>query len=376
MEERGGRKLHQLEEREGPNGRGIAQVEEGTIAGEKVMGLLKERERHDDRRTSHFEREVESGTKNSWKGEDVGRGVRKIGQREENNQVAGIKKEEGQYNWNTNRLEGMEQGGVKKVDEFKEGEWKVDQRQGHSVPLVQDDKKIGKEVEEQKEGQRFLQKEGAEGLGRRRRINLSENEEGLVRRRRISQAEDDWEGRRVCKIGQLDEWEVQEVHRMGQPDDDFERHEKVKQRLNPPLPEEMDTAPTQLTNEQHFPQHRVGDVGGYLQKGSSLPQAQHRVSQDAGDLRPKVRIRSMSDIGVTQRSAALRSLERAASRESAVVTGTGLHTREPSGVANGEMGTLDTRVSVAKLRHSYLENASGRRPELYVNWHVSMLNQR
>ncbi|XP_050986342.1 supervillin isoform X3 [Labeo rohita] len=364
MEERGGRKLHQLEEREGPNGRGIAQVEEGTIAGEKVMGLLKERERHDDRRTSHFEREVESGTKNSWKGEDVGRGVRKIGQREENNQVAGIKKEEGQYNWNTNRLEGMEQGGVKKVDEFKEGEWKVDQRQGHSVPLVQDDKKIGKEVEEQKEGQRFLQKEGAEGLGRRRRINLSENEEGLVRRRRISQAEDDWEGRRVCKIGQLDEWEVQEVHRMGQPDDDFERHEKVKQRLNPPLPEEMDTAPTQLTNEQHFPQHRVGDVGGYLQKGSSLPQAQHRVSQDAGDLRPKVRIRSMSDIGVTQRSAALRSLERAASRESAVVTGTGLHTREPSGVANGEMGTLDTRVSVAKLRHSYLENASGRRPEL------------
>uniref|UniRef100_A0A8C1SWX5 Supervillin n=1 Tax=Cyprinus carpio TaxID=7962 RepID=A0A8C1SWX5_CYPCA len=110
----------------------------------------------------------------------------------------------------------------------------------------------------------------------------------------------------------------------------------------------------------------VGDVGGYLQKGSSLPQAQHRVSQDAGDLRPKVRIRSMSDIGVTQRSAALRSLECAASQESAMVMGTGLHTRELSGVANGEMGTLDTRVSVAKLRHSYLENASGRRPELYV----------
>uniref|UniRef100_A0A8C2A6I9 Supervillin n=1 Tax=Cyprinus carpio TaxID=7962 RepID=A0A8C2A6I9_CYPCA len=194
------------------------------------------------------------------------------------------------------------------------------------------------------------------------------NEEGHARRRRKSQLEDDWEGRRVRKIGQLDEWEVQGVHRMGQPDDNFERHEKGKQRLNTHLPEEMDTAPTQPTNEQHFPHHRVGDVGGYLQKGSSLPQAQHRVSQDAGDLRPKVRIRSMSDIGVTQRSAALRSLECAASRESAMVMGTGLHTREPSGVANGEMGTLDTRVSVAKLRHSYLENASGRRPELYVNW--------
>uniref|UniRef100_A0A673KS50 Supervillin-like n=1 Tax=Sinocyclocheilus rhinocerous TaxID=307959 RepID=A0A673KS50_9TELE len=204
------------------------------------------------------------------------------------------------------------------------------------------------------------------GHGRRRRINLSENEEGHVRRRRISQSEDDWDGRRVRKIGQLNEWEVQGVHRMGQPDDNFERCEKGKQRLNTHLPEEMDTAPTQLTNEQHFPHHRVGDIGGYLQKGSSLPQAQHRVSQDAGDLRPKVRIRSMSDIGVTQRSAALRSLECAASRESAIVMGTGFHTREPSGVANGEMGTLDTRVSVAKLRHSYLENASGSRPELYV----------
>uniref|UniRef100_A0A673KVJ5 Supervillin-like n=1 Tax=Sinocyclocheilus rhinocerous TaxID=307959 RepID=A0A673KVJ5_9TELE len=207
--------------------------------------------------------------------------------------------------------------------------------------------------------------EVAEGHGRRRRINLSENEEGHVRRRRISQSEDDWDGRRVRKIGQLNEWEVQGVHRMGQPDDNFERCEKGKQRLNTHLPEEMDTAPTQLTNEQHFPHHRVGDIGGYLQKGSSLPQAQHRVSQDAGDLRPKVRIRSMSDIGVTQRSAALRSLECAASRESAIVMGTGFHTREPSGVANGEMGTLDTRVSVAKLRHSYLENASGSRPELY-----------
>ncbi len=157
--------------------------------------------------------------------------------------------------------------------------------------------------------------------------------------------------------------------------DNFERHEKGKQRLNTHLPEEIVTATTQLTNEQHFPHHTVGDVGGYLQKGYFLPQAQHRVSQDAGDLRPKVRIRSMSDIGVTQRSAALDSLERAASRESAMVMGTGLHTREPMGVANGEMGTLDTRVSVAKLRHSYLENASGHRPELYVNWHVSMLNQ-
>uniref|UniRef100_A0A9J8C1V8 HP domain-containing protein n=1 Tax=Cyprinus carpio carpio TaxID=630221 RepID=A0A9J8C1V8_CYPCA len=367
IEVRGGRKLHQLEEKEGPNGRGSAQMEEGIITGEKVICLIKDKEQHDDRRTSRSEeRQLDNGTKNSWTGEDVVRGIRKIRQREENTQGAEIKKEEGQHNWSTNRFEWMEQSGVRKVDEFKERE--VDLRQGQTVqsvePLVQGDKKTSQEVEEQKEGQRLLQKEGAEGHGRRRRINLSENEEGHARRRRKSQLEDDWEGRRVRKIGQLDEWEVQGVHRMGQPDDNFERHEKGKQRLNTHLPEEMDTAPTQPTNEQHFPHHRVGDVGGYLQKGSSLPQAQHRVSQDAGDLRPKVRIRSMSDIGVTQRSAALRSLECAASLESAMVMGTGLHTREPSGVANGEMGTLDTRVSVAKLRHSYLENASGRRPEL------------
>ncbi|XP_016326343.1 supervillin-like isoform X2 [Sinocyclocheilus anshuiensis] len=369
MEGRGGRKLHQLEEREGPNGRGIAPMEEGTITGEKVICLIKDKEQHDDRRTSRSEeRQVDNGTKNSFTGEDVVRGIRKIGQREESNQGAEIKKEEGQDNWSTNRFEWMGQRGVRKFDEFKEREWEVDRRQGQTVqsvePLVQGDKKTSQEVEEQQEGQRLLQKEVAEGHGRRRRINLSENEEGHVSRRRISQSEDDWDGRRVRRIGQLNEWEVQGVHRMGQPDDNFERREKGKQRLNTHLPEEMDTAPTQLTNEQHFPHHRVGDVGGYLQKGSSLPQAQHRVSQDAGDLRPKVRIRSMSDIGVTQRSAALRSLECAASRESAMVMGTGFHTREPSGVANGEMGTLDTRVSVAKLRHSYLENASGSRPEL------------
>ncbi|XP_052404148.1 supervillin isoform X2 [Carassius gibelio] len=356
IEERVGRKLHQFEEREGPNGRGIAQMDKETIASEKVIGLLKEREQHDDRRSSHSEeRDVDGGKKTSWKCEDVGRGVRKIGQREENKEEAGIKKDLSQDNWSTHRFEGMEQGGDRKVDELKEREWEVDQRLGHTLqsvePVVHGDK-------EQKD-QGFLQKEVAEGHGRRRRINLSENEEGHIRRRRISQPEDDLEERRVRKIGPLDAWEVQGVHRMCQPDDNSERPEKGKQ-TNTHLPEEMDTA----TNEQHFPHHRVGDVGGYLQKGSSLPQAQHRLSQDAGDLRPKVRIRSMSDIGVTQRSAALRSVECAASRESALVIDTGLHTREPSGAANGEMGTLDTRVSVAKLRHSYLENASGRRPEL------------
>lgn len=58
-------------------------------------------------------------------------------------------------------------------------------------------------------------------------------------------------------------------------------------------------------------------------------------------------MRSMSDIGVSQHSATFRVERAAASR--------GGH---PAGLANGDVGTLDTRVSVAQLRHSYLENAN------------------
>ncbi|XP_073786528.1 supervillin isoform X9 [Danio rerio] len=357
-EEKSGRMLHQLEGREGPVGTGITRMEEGgMISGEMVIGILKDRG-CDDRRTSQPEkREIDNGTTKIWIGEEVERGVRKIGQREKIKQVSGIKRDEESSDWNTNRLGEIEQGSAKKVNEFKEREWEVDRKKGQVIHTVEPQgvKTVRQEVQE---NQKFLQKDVEENHGRRRQINPLENEEGHVRRRRISQSEDDWEGRRVRKIGQLDEREMQVVQ------DQLEALEKGKQRLN--IPKEMDTAPTQVqpSNEQPSAHHRLGQSGGYLLKGSSLPQAQHRVSQDAGDLRPKVRIRSMSDIGVTQRSAALRSLERAASRESVMLMNAGSHTRDLGGVANGEMGTLDTRVSVAKLRHSYLENASGRRPEL------------
>ncbi|KAK7944747.1 hypothetical protein WMY93_000475 [Mugilogobius chulae] len=72
------------------------------------------------------------------------------------------------------------------------------------------------------------------------------------------------------------------------------------------------------------------------------------------DLKPKVRMRSMSDIGISQASNMYR-LERAG-REMA-------RSMPTSALANGDVGTLDTRVSVAQLRHSYLENAN-RKPEL------------
>uniref|UniRef100_A0A8C9YUM2 Supervillin n=1 Tax=Sander lucioperca TaxID=283035 RepID=A0A8C9YUM2_SANLU len=97
------------------------------------------------------------------------------------------------------------------------------------------------------------------------------------------------------------------------------------------------------------------DSAIYLQKGSSVPQAKHRSLEMSGGPKPKIRTRSMSDIGISQHSAMYRMERAAATRETSRAV-------PPSGMANGEMGSLDTRVSVAQLRHSYLENAN-RKPE-------------
>ncbi|XP_057188893.1 supervillin isoform X1 [Triplophysa rosa] len=348
-----GRSERKFEEGEGHDGIGATHMEERTVTSKKVIDLSKDREGQGVRRMSQSEeRDIEDGSKNSWRGEDVVHGI-KIGQTERRKQGSGIKIEERKGNWSSN-LVGVDWESYKKIDDFKESERQVDRRNqtAHAVePHVQGDTKMIKDIEEQ-ESHRFL----AEGYGRRRRGNLSESDDMHVRKRGISQSKDGWDDRRVRKIGQLDEWEVQGVSRVSQSDH-WEGHEKGHQ------PEEIYvmTSQAQLTNEQHS---RVGEAGGYLQKGSSFPQAQHRVNQDAVDLRPKVRNRSMSDIGLTRRSAALQSLEHAAGQEAAMTMGAGLHAWDAGPVANGEMGSLDTRVSVAKLRHSYLENASGRRPDL------------
>ncbi|XP_067330432.1 supervillin-like isoform X4 [Channa argus] len=97
------------------------------------------------------------------------------------------------------------------------------------------------------------------------------------------------------------------------------------------------------------------DSAVYLQRGASLAQAKHRGTEMSGAPKPKIRTRSMSDIGISKHSAIYRMDRAVASREATKAI-------PPSGVANGEVGTLDTRVSVAQLRHSYLENAN-RKPE-------------
>ncbi|XP_072219434.1 supervillin-like isoform X1 [Leuresthes tenuis] len=108
--------------------------------------------------------------------------------------------------------------------------------------------------------------------------------------------------------------------------------------------------------QQQEPQHQRFDSAVYVQRGASLPQARHRTMESSGGLKPKIRTRSMSDIGISQHSA-MYHIERAATSKEAS------RNVLPPGMANGEMGTLDTRVSVAQLRHSYLENAN-RKPEL------------
>ncbi|XP_068590846.1 supervillin isoform X3 [Cebidichthys violaceus] len=101
--------------------------------------------------------------------------------------------------------------------------------------------------------------------------------------------------------------------------------------------------------------NQMFDSAIYLQKGSPLPQAKHRSMERAEGPKPKIRTRAMSDIGISQHSTMYRMERAAANRET-------LRAVPPPGMSNGEMGSLDTRVSVAQLRHSYLENAN-RKPE-------------
>ncbi|CAN9502783.1 unnamed protein product [Ophioblennius macclurei] len=114
--------------------------------------------------------------------------------------------------------------------------------------------------------------------------------------------------------------------------------------------------------QQHPPAgtQRV-DSAVYLQRGGAVPQAKHRGVEMSGGPKPKIRTRSMSDIGISQHSAMYR-MERAAAAAAAAGSREASRAAPPPGVANGEMGGLDTRVSVAQLRHSYLENAN-RKPE-------------
>lgn len=144
----------------------------------------------------------------------------------------------------------------------------------------------------------------------------------------------------------------QQDFKLQQQEPPIQQQESEKQRHEP-----QEDGDADAQRQQQDPSgHQRFDTSVDLQKGSSLPQAKHRRPEISGGPKPKIRTRSMSDIGISQHSAMYRLEREAASRET-------VRGGPPPGMANGEMGALDTRVSVAQLRHSYLENAN-RKPEL------------
>lgn len=167
---------------------------------------------------------------------------------------------------------------------------------------------------------------------------------------------------------------VQQYECMKEPYDDLRPqqvlrpHKNESQRQEPPSHRRVDL---ESQRRQQKPQldnyfdkkhqwdpslQQKGDSAVYPEKSSSLHQAKHRSMEMSGGPKPKTRTRSMSDICISQQSALYQMERTAASRES--MRGSNL-----PGLANGDMGTVDTRVSVAQLRHSYLENAN-RKPDL------------
>ncbi|KAM9720301.1 supervillin isoform 3-T3 [Menidia menidia] len=137
----------------------------------------------------------------------------------------------------------------------------------------------------------------------------------------------------------------------GQQQDELRAHVPPSRHLDSQIRQQESRLEEEIAPQlqQQEPQHQAFD------SAVSLAQAKHRSMEVSGGPKPKIRMRSMSDIGVSQHSVMYRMERAAASKE-------GSRNAAPPGAANGETGTLDTRVSVAQLRHSYLENAN-RKPE-------------
>ncbi|XP_058875616.1 supervillin-like isoform X2 [Acipenser ruthenus] len=104
-----------------------------------------------------------------------------------------------------------------------------------------------------------------------------------------------------------------------------------------------------------------------FQRGAALgPARQRGPGQDASTTKHKMLTRSMSDFGVAQKVSVFRNLELAPKREML------FHSPEASRVQNGELSSVDTRVSVSQLRHSYLETAaSSKKQELEAEVELS-----
>lgn len=409
FEGRRSRRISQSEEIESGRGVSVSQLNDGAGKGRSRVGSFEMREGHDEKRVSPLGEEESKGeNKTSHMQNRAGQGDVKIGEFQERAELGSKKRMQGE-SVGCEKVEGNKRGDdgqISKLGQFEhlvegqfDGNIGKSEEQLHNFKYIEDpprqvenlvsksdvtqspEKRLshfeikdgqcgGKMTSFDKvelnecrnlkvdvdnaEGQNIFQKEMLE-LQCRRRISQPEEGEAHLTRRRLSQSEDDWKGRRVRRISQSGNLDGQTV---GHVEAD------VHKKINCHMAEAVDITPTQQEGNNPSSYHRPEEISGYLRSGSSLPQARHRRTRE--ELEPKIRTRSMSDIGVAQRSAAIRCLERAASRELIMATRVRQNTRD-TGATNGEVGALDTRVSVAKLRHSYLENASGRRPELYVD---------
>ncbi|XP_068091798.1 supervillin isoform X3 [Hyperolius riggenbachi] len=95
----------------------------------------------------------------------------------------------------------------------------------------------------------------------------------------------------------------------------------------------------------------------YLQSGSALfPSKPQSQPKEVSTMRHKMFVRSMSDSTGTQKMEVFKMKESEAENEMVF-----LSTEENSLVANGEAGTVNTKVSVAQLRSAYLESANSSR---------------
>ncbi|KAI1891389.1 hypothetical protein AGOR_G00143320 [Albula goreensis] len=129
--------------------------------------------------------------------------------------------------------------------------------------------------------------------------------------------------------------------------------------------------PSRGLADDRFPevrQNRAREVQARVDRAANLQRAPAPVQQtgtEAAASRQKLLLnRSISDCGSAQQPDPPKTQELPGEENVADML---FHSSEGD-VANGDLSSLDTRVSVAQLRHSYLESASAtRRPELGAN---------
>jgi len=222
------------------------------------------------------------------------------------------------------------------------------------------------EIQLQRQQEIQLQRSQDIQLQRQQEIQLQRPQEIQLQRKQEIQLQRPQEIQLQCQQ-EIQLQRPQEIQLQRQLEIQLQRPQEIQlqrpQEIQLQQPQELQLQRSQEPqNQQETLGHQWSDSAAYLRKSSPIrPRVRPGTSGESGSntgggLKPKVRTRSMSDVGVGQRSAMYRTMDR-------VPLGREVVASAAAGVVNGDVGSLDTRVSVAQLRHSYLENAN-RKPEL------------